>query len=59
MQKNKLTHLCLSTGDLMPTVGFGCWKVPVDILPSQIYAAIKTGYRHIDEAWAYGNEAEV
>jgi len=47
------------TGDEMPIVGYGTWLSE----PGQVYAgtkhAIKAGYRHIDEAWIYGNEAEV
>jgi len=42
----------------MPSVGYGCWKVPKDVLPDCIYNAIKSGYRLIDEACDYGNEKE-
>ena len=56
--QNKLSHFTLRTGDLMPSIGFGCWKVPKDVLPSQIYDAIKAGYRHIDEAFDYENQKE-
>ena len=27
MSNNKLTHLVLSNGDSMPSVGFGMWKI--------------------------------
>eukprot|EP00493_Phyllostaurus_siculus_P022718 UN23052 len=42
----------------MPTVGYGTWKTPKDVLPNCTYEAIKAGYRLIDEAAAYGNEKE-
>lgn len=47
------------TGDEMPVVGYGTWLSE----PGQVYTgtkhAIKSGYRHIDEAWIYSNETEV
>lgn len=42
----------------MPSVGYGCWKVPKDTLADTVYQAIKAGYRLIDEACDYGNEKE-
>ena len=42
----------------MPAVGYGCWKVSKEAMPEQIYQAIKSGYRLIDEAADYGNEKE-
>mmetsp|Transcript_7095 Transcript_7095/g.11951 ORF Transcript_7095/g.11951 Transcript_7095/m.11951 type:complete len:597 (-) Transcript_7095:312-2102(-) len=55
----KQTHLVLTSGDKMPSVGFGCWKVPKDQMADTIYSAItKSGYRCIDEACDYGNEKE-
>ena len=42
----------------MPSVGFGCWKVPKDQCAEAVYNAIKNGYRCIDEACDYGNEKE-
>lgn len=42
----------------MPCVGYGCWKVPKDVLPECAYQAIKAGYRLFDEACDYGNEKE-
>lgn len=42
----------------MPSVGFGCWKIPKDQTADQVYNAIKAGYRCIDEAACYGNEVE-
>jgi hypothetical protein len=47
-------------GDSMPSVGFGTWQIPDnDIGVDAIARAIKLGYRHIDGATAYGNQATV
>jgi len=54
--ENQNTHFTLHSGDKMPAVGYGCWKVPGDKMPDQIYKAIEAGYRCIDEACDYGNE---
>lgn len=50
--------LKLSSGDQMPIVGFGCWKIGKDVCADSVYNAIKAGYRCIDEACDYGNEKE-
>ena len=42
----------------MPTVGFGCWKIPQDVCTEVVYNAIKNGYKLIDEASVYGNEVQ-
>lgn len=46
------------SGQEMPLVGFGAWKVPTDTCADTIYNAIKTGYRLIDGAQDYDNEKE-
>ncbi|CAN6645342.1 NADPH-dependent aldose reductase Gre3p [Trichomonascus vanleenenianus] len=46
------------TGDKMPLVGFGAWKVPKETCADTIYNAIKSGYRLIDGAQDYDNEKE-
>jgi D-xylose reductase len=51
--------LTLPGGDRMPVVGLGLWKVPPDAAPRLVETAIRTGYRHLDSACDYGNEAEV
>lgn len=41
----------------IPCIGYGTWKLPNSNETSKIIKeAIKTGYRHIDTAAAYGNE---
>ncbi|KAL7271230.1 D-xylose reductase [Rhizina undulata] len=46
------------TGQEMPQVGFGLWKVGTDICADTVYNAIKAGYRLFDGAFDYGNEKE-
>ena len=44
----------------IPCVGLGTWQVPDDEkLIEHIHDAINIGYRHIDTAFIYGNEAGV
>ncbi len=43
----------------MPAIGLGCWKIPKATAPELVRAAIQAGYRHLDCACDYGNEAEV
>ncbi len=50
----------LSNGVKIPCVGFGTWKLPGDASTVEIIkTAIDCGYRHIDTAYAYQNEASV
>ena len=43
----------------MPSVGFGLWKIAPDDCADAVFEAIKAGYRHLDSACDYGNEAAV
>lgn len=43
----------------IPLLGFGVYDSPTDICTNSCLTAIETGYRHIDTAQVYGNEAEV
>ena len=50
----------LSDGNSIPTVGLGVWQVPDGPeCDSAVRWALEAGYRHIDTAQAYGNEASV
>jgi diketogulonate reductase-like aldo/keto reductase len=50
----------LSNGVGIPCIGYGTWQTPDgNIAVNGVKEAIKAGYRHIDTAAAYGNEASV
>ncbi|KXP04585.1 aldo/keto reductase [Tsukamurella tyrosinosolvens] len=49
----------LNDGVLMPQVGFGVFQVPDDEAQRAVEAALEAGYRSIDTAMIYGNEAGV
>ncbi|WP_237133119.1 aldo/keto reductase [Pseudohongiella sp. O18] len=44
--------------DQMPAVGFGLWKIAKQDTAEMVRQAILAGYRHLDSAADYGNEAE-
>lgn len=46
------------TLDAIPLLGFGTWNLKENCTEAVSWA-IEVGYRHIDTAAAYGNEAEV
>lgn len=52
-------HLELNDGNLIPQLGFGVFQVPPEDTAQAVTSALHTGYRSIDTAAAYGNEAGV
>ena len=58
---NKLTDsFVLSNGVKVPCLGYGTFQAPDgDVTKNCVVEALKIGYRHIDTAFAYGNEASV
>lgn len=48
----------LANGVTMPLLGFGVWQVDRSVCTSVCEMALEAGYRHIDSAQAYRNEAE-
>ena len=51
--------LTLPTGAPIPVLGFGTYKIAPDDTYEAVSRALNIGYRHIDTAQMYGNEAEV
>ncbi|MGO1316401.1 MAG: aldo/keto reductase [Cellulomonadaceae bacterium] len=52
-------NITLNNGVQIPQVGFGTWLIDPADAQRAVAEALETGYRHIDTAAAYGNEAEV
>lgn len=51
--------LVTSTGASIPRIGLGTWQLRGDTCRGIVEQALKLGYRHIDTAQGYDNEAEV
>ena len=50
----------LNNGKIIPSIGFGTWKLKNNEETVEIIKeAIKCGYHHIDTAFAYGNEETI
>ncbi|MFB4193683.1 aldo/keto reductase [Streptomyces carpaticus] len=49
----------LNDGTSIPQLGFGTYLVPPQDTQAIVGTALEVGYRHIDTAQMYGNEAEV
>jgi 2,5-diketo-D-gluconate reductase A len=56
---NTIPELALGDGGVIPQLGFGVFQVPPDQTTTVVSGALEAGYRHIDTAAGYGNEAEV
>lgn len=61
MTMKKLTDTFeLAGGVKIPCIGYGTWQTPDgNVARDSVKAAIDAGYRHIDTAFAYGNEDSV
>jgi len=52
--------LSLPSGAAIPQVGLGVWQTPAGTTARQaVLEALRVGYRHVDTARIYGNEADV
>jgi 2,5-diketo-D-gluconate reductase A len=49
----------LNNGTVIPQLGFGVFQIEPEQTAETVQAAFDAGYRHIDTAQMYGNEAEV
>ncbi|KUJ18386.1 aldehyde reductase-like protein [Mollisia scopiformis] len=49
----------LNSGYSIPAVGLGTWQSGPNLVKEAVSTALTCGYRHIDAASVYGNEAEV
>ncbi len=54
-----MDHITLNNDVEMPALGLGVFQTPPDETRAAVEAALAVGYRHIDTAAAYGNEAQV
>ena len=58
--QNNQTYLTLNNGVQMPQFGLGVYSIPAGAKTyNSVMMALKCGYRHIDTAHAYQNEANV
>ncbi|MBJ3778429.1 aldo/keto reductase [Acuticoccus mangrovi] len=54
-----MIYRTLLGGHRMPALGFGTWELEGDVCRQAVETALEVGYRHIDTAVRYGNEAAV
>ncbi|PVZ15058.1 aldo/keto reductase [Actinomycetospora cinnamomea] len=52
-------QVTLNDGTAIPQFGLGVYQVPPDDTAGLVRTALELGYRHVDTAQAYGNEAGV
>ena len=53
------TTLTLNDGRVMPQLGLGVWQSPREVTAQAVRSALAAGYRSVDTAAIYRNEAEV
>ena len=54
-----MANLQFSNGDIFPAFGLGTWLSKPGEVGEAVLQALRTGYRHIDCAYIYGNEKEI
>lgn len=52
-------HVINANGAAIPALGLGTWTLRGDACAELVAAALDIGYRHVDTAAMYGNEADV
>jgi 2,5-diketo-D-gluconate reductase A len=55
----EIPQITLNNGQRIPQFGFGVFLIPPAETVAAVSSALEAGYRHIDTAQMYGNEAEV
>ncbi|MFJ8685599.1 aldo/keto reductase [Micromonospora wenchangensis] len=56
---NTVPDISLNDGNTIPQLGFGVYQIEPENTAEAVGRALEIGYRHIDTAEMYGNEAEV
>lgn len=56
---HSMPALPFRNGDAMPAMGLGTWRLSPEQTAATVRTALELGYRHIDAAVIYGNEAQV
>ncbi|MFI7606728.1 aldo/keto reductase [Micromonospora sp. NPDC049366] len=56
---NTVPTINLNDGNTIPQLGFGVFQIEPKDTAEAVTTALRVGYRHIDTAQMYGNEAEV
>ncbi|WP_406037253.1 aldo/keto reductase [Micromonospora sp. NBC_00898] len=59
MAANTIPDISLNDGNTIPQLGFGVFQIEPKDTAAAVGKALEVGYRHIDTAEMYGNEAEV
>lgn len=59
MDNNSMKNVTMNTGNTIPQLGYGTYKIAPEDTVDAVTMALEAGYRHIDTAQMYGNEAEV
>jgi 2,5-diketo-D-gluconate reductase A len=59
VSETSVPNVTLNDQRTIPQLGFGVFQVPPKQTQATVEAALEVGYRHIDTAQMYGNEAEV
>lgn len=56
---SNVPNITLNDGNTIPQLGFGTYQVPPEEAKETVTKALEVGFRHIDTAEMYQNEAEV
>ncbi|CAI7778884.1 unnamed protein product [Closterium sp. NIES-53] len=57
--EHMVTKFRLNSGDDIPAVGLGTWKIAPEDADVAVSAALEAGYRHFDCSPKYNNEPEI